>query len=212
MKDEQVIETVNAEGKRVRIIRRVVRRPNNLENKQIKDEVIEKDTEENKIDENSLTEGLNDESKNNSDYEEAKFEQKESEPEIKIKKINAEDYKISLNDDLNVQIMIKKIINVSSNFMAIIVGESIFMINESGAKLLGNLSVDDYSGRNIKDIIKNKDVIKDINKIIQENQEVEIVLVKDDNSEVKCIIKANYFKANDSNSYVIEAREVKVKK
>lgn len=203
MKDEQVSESINAEGKKVRIIRRIIRRPTQAEfNAHDESRAMSNHRAGQSRVSNPV---FNDNILGNS--EKAVTENYDV---VAKSGTNSAEEKYSSDNALELQIMLKKILGVCSNLLCVVNNDIIFMMNKAGANMLGNQSPDSYCGRNFSDLVVSADkyIFRRIDNLIDGKKEIITKFVKSGGVEIDAIVKANYIRVNDNSTYVIEARPV----
>ena len=135
------------------------------------------------------------------------------EPEISTGSLTQDDGKIvagGAESDLDIQITVKKILEVSSNMMCVVKNDIIFMLNKAAGRLLETGDVNDYCGRSFSSLIVEKDryAFKDIASVIDDRREILTKIIKSNGTEEDCLIRAGYLKRDDMSLYVLEVRSV----
>lgn len=113
-------------------------------------------------------------------------------------------------NDLDIQITIKKMLEVSSNMMCVVKNDIIFMLNKAAGRLLGVDDVNDYCGRSFSSLVIEKDryAFKNITGIIDNRREILTKVIKSNGGETDCLIRGGYLKRDDTSMYVLEIRTV----
>ena len=113
-------------------------------------------------------------------------------------------------NDLDIQITMKKMLEVASNMMCVVKNDIIFMLNKAAGPLLEIDDVNNYCGRSFSGLITEKDrrVFKDVSSIVDGRRDILTKIIKDNGAETDCIIRVGYLKRDDTSLYAIEIRRV----